>query len=80
MARGKRPDRATEGTKMDPGETGYSCLDARLLAVEHASKVMLSRADSHEGIGNKWVQWELPCGREYNTWWNHGVGQADVQA
>ena len=65
---------------MDPGETGYSCLDARLLAVEHASEVMLSSADNPEGIGNKWVQWELPSGREYNSWWDHGVGQADVQA
>lgn len=65
---------------MDPAKTGYSCLDARILAVEHASDVMLSSADNSGGIGSKWVQWELPTGREYSTWWNHGVGQANVQA
>ena len=65
---------------MDSGKTGYSCLDARLLAVQHASEVMLSSGDNSGGIGSKWVQWELPSGREYNTWWNHGVGQSKVQA
>ena len=60
--------------------TGYSCLDARLLAVKHASDVMLSSGDNPSGIGSKWVQWELLSGREVNTWWNHGVGQAAVQS
>ena len=66
--------------KIDSGHTGYSCFDARLLAVKHASQVMLSGGDNPGGIGSKWVQWELPSGREYSTWWNHGVGQAKVQA
>ena len=66
--------------EINRGKTGYSCLDARLLAVQHASKVMLSSADNPRGIGNKWVQWKLPFGREYNTWWNHGVGRTKVQA
>ena len=65
---------------MTRGKTGYSCLDARVLAVEHASEVMLSSADNSEGIGSKWVLWELPSGREINTWWKHGVGQTRVQA
>ena len=65
---------------MNRGKTGYSCLDARVLAVKHASEVMLSSADNSEGIGSKWVLWELPSGREVNTWWNHGVGQSKVQA
>ena len=66
--------------KIDSGHTGYSCFDARLLAVKHASQVMLSCGDNPGGIGSKWVQWELPSGREYSTWWNHGIGQAKVQA
>ncbi|KAL9989405.1 hypothetical protein ACROYT_G003952 [Oculina patagonica] len=66
--------------KIDSGKTGYSSLDARLLAVKHASEVMLSSGDNAGGIGSKWVQWQLPSGREYNTWWNHGVGQSTVQA
>ena len=61
-------------------KNGYSCLDARLLAVQHATEVMLSSGDNSKGIGSKWVKWELPSGREYNTWWNHGVGQSTVQA
>lgn len=66
--------------KIDLGKTGYSCFDARLLAVNHASQVMLSCGDSVGGIGSKWIQWELPSGREYSTWWNHGVGRAKVEA
>ncbi|KAL9989404.1 hypothetical protein ACROYT_G003951 [Oculina patagonica] len=41
---------------------------------------MLSSGDNAGGIGRKWVQWELPSGRNYNTWWNHGIGQSTVQA
>jgi len=66
--------------KIDSGKTGYSCFDARLLAVNHASQVMLSCGDSVGGIGSKWIQWELPSGREYSTWWNHSVGRAKVEA
>ena len=65
---------------MTRGKTGYSCLDARVLAVEHASEVMLSSADNSDGIGSKWVLWELPSGREISTWWKHAVGQTRVQA
>jgi len=60
--------------------SGYSCIDARPLAVKHASEVMLSSGDNPGGIGCKWVRWELPSGSEINSWWNHGVGQAKVQA
>ena len=66
--------------KIESGKTGYSCLDARLLAVKHASEVMLSSGDNPRGIGSKWAQWKLPSGREYSSWWNHGVGQSKVQA
>ena len=69
-----------KASNMDPGKTGYSCLDARRLAVEYASEVMLSSGDNSGGIGSKWVRWKLPSGREYSTWWNHGVGQSKVQA
>ena len=65
---------------MNRGKTGYSCLDARVLAVKHASKVMLSSADIPGGVGSKWVLWKLPPGRKINTWWNHRVGQARVRA
>ena len=65
--------------KIDSRKTVYSCLDARLLAVQNATEVILSSGDNSEGIGRKWVKWELPSGREYNTWWNHGVGQSTVQ-
>lgn len=64
---------------MEAGKTAYSCLDARPLAVKHASEVMLSSGDNPKGIGKKWVRWELPSGREVNTWWNHKVGQSTVQ-
>ena len=66
--------------EMDTGKAWLSCLDARLLAVQHASDVMFSSGDNPGGIGSKWVQWELPSGREYSTWWNHGVTQAKVQS
>ena len=60
-------------------KNSYSCLDSRLLAVQHASEVMFSSANNPHGMGSKWVRWELPENREYETWWNHKVGQTNVQ-
>lgn len=60
--------------------TEYACLDARLLAVRHASEVMFSSSGNPSGVGSRWVRWEMPPGREYGTWWSHAVGQAKVKA
>ena len=62
------------------GKTEYSCLDARVLSVKYVSTVMLSSGDNAEGIGSKWVQWDLPPSREVKTWWNHGMGPSAVQS
>ena len=58
----------------------FACLDARRLAVRYSSEIMLSSSENPLGIGAKWIQWNLPMGREYSTWWNYGVGQARVKA
>jgi len=68
-----------KSTSMNSG-TEYASLDARLLAVRHSTEVMFSSSDNPSGVGNKWIRWEMPSGREYGTWWNHGVGPAKVKA
>ena len=58
----------------------FACLDARRLAVRYSSEIILSSSENLLGIGAKWIQWDLPMGREYSTWWNYDVGQARVKA
>lgn len=63
-----------------PARAYFACLDARRLPVRYSSEIMLSSSETPLGIGAKWIQWELPMGREYSTWWNYGVGPARVKA
>ena len=58
----------------------YACLDARTLAVEHASAILFSSGESEQGLGSKWVTWGLPDNRERDSFWKHAIGQAAVNA
>ena len=58
----------------------FACTDARNLAVEEASKVLLSSGERIDGLGSKWVMWRLPGDREKDTFWNHSVGSPTVKA
>ena len=58
----------------------YACLDARSLAVEEASMVLLSSGDKMNGLGSKWVMWRLPGDREKASFWDHSVGLSSVKA
>jgi len=58
----------------------YACIDARRLAVEEASSILLSSGERMDGLGSKWVMWRLPGDREENLLWNHSVGQSTVNA
>jgi len=57
----------------------FACIDARSLAVEEASMVMLSSGERMDGLGSKWVMWTLPSDREKDSLWNHSVGYATVK-
>ena len=58
----------------------YACIDARRLAVEEASSILLSSGERMDGLGSKWVMWRLPGDREKNLLWNHSVGPSTVNA
>ncbi|XP_015767572.1 PREDICTED: uncharacterized protein LOC107346304 [Acropora digitifera] len=58
----------------------FACLDARSLAVEEASTVLLSSGDKMNGLGGKWVMWRLPGDREKASFWDHSVGSSSVKA
>ena len=58
----------------------FACLDARSLAVEEASTVLLSSGDKMNGLGSKWVMWRLPGDREKASFWDHSVGSSTVKA
>ena len=58
----------------------HACIDARRLAVEEASSILLSSGERTDGLGSKWVMWRLPGDREKVSFWNHSVGRSDVQA
>ncbi|KAL9971493.1 hypothetical protein ACROYT_G017663 [Oculina patagonica] len=58
----------------------FACIDARRLAVEEASKILLSSGERMDGLGSKWVMWRLPGDREKDLLWNHSVGKSTVQA
>ena len=58
----------------------FACLDARSLAVEEASTVLLSSGDKRNGLGSKWVMWRLPSDREKASFWDHSVGSSSVKA
>ena len=58
----------------------FACLDARSLAIEGASTVLLSSGDKMNGLGSKWVMWQLPGDREKASFWDHSVGSSSVKA
>ena len=58
----------------------FACIDARSLAVEEASMVLLSSGERVDGLGRKWVMWRLPCDREKASFWKHSVGPSAVKA
>lgn len=58
----------------------YACIDARRLAVEEASSILLSSGEKMDELGGKWVMWRLPGDREKNLLWNHSVGPSTVNA
>ena len=58
----------------------FACIDARNLAVEEASTVLLSSGERADGLGSKWVMWTLPGDREKHSFWNHSVGASAVKA
>ncbi|XP_068733893.1 uncharacterized protein [Montipora capricornis] len=58
----------------------FACLDARSLAVEEASTVMLSSGEMTDGLGSKWVMWRLPGDREKTSFWDHSVGLSALKA
>jgi len=58
----------------------FACIDARSLAVEEASTVLLSSGEREDGLGSKWVMWTLPGDREKDSFWNHSVGASAVKA
>ena len=58
----------------------FACIDARSLAVEEASSILLSSGERMDGLGSKWVMWRLPGNREKESFWNHAVGESTVKA
>ena len=58
----------------------FACIDARSLAVEEASIVLLSSGERVDGLGSKWVMWQLPGDREKASFWKRSVGYSAVKA
>ena len=58
----------------------FACIDARSLAVQEASMVLLSSGERVDGLGSKWVMWRLPGDREKASFWKHSVGSSAVKA
>ena len=58
----------------------FACIDARSLAVEQASTILLSSGERMDGLGSKWVMWRMPGDREKDLLWNHSVGPSAVSA
>ena len=58
----------------------FACIDARSLAVEEASMVLLSSGERVDGLGSKWVMWRLPGDREKASFWKRSVGYSAVKA
>lgn len=57
-----------------------ACIDARSLAVEEASTILLSSGERADGLGSKWVMWRLPGDREKESFWTHSFGSSAVKA
>ena len=53
--------------------------DARSLAVDESSTVLLSSGERMDGLGSKWVMWRLPGGREKDSFWRYSVGPSVVK-
>lgn len=52
-----------------------SCIDARDMAVNHATRLRLSNSDI-----SKWAHWPLHEDRTMETWWNHAAGPDVITA
>ncbi|KAI0228294.1 hypothetical protein LSAT2_021234 [Lamellibrachia satsuma] len=52
----------------------YGCIDAVDLAVNYAHEIRLSSGESDTGMGQFWVEWDLPADRDVDTFWRHSVG------
>ncbi|XP_066272316.1 uncharacterized protein [Branchiostoma lanceolatum] len=61
------------------GNNEYGTIDARRLAVNFASQIMLSSGENDHGIGSHWILWDLPKGRDLGTFWRHSVGMTVVK-
>ena len=61
-------------------QTWFACIDARSLAVDESSTILLSSSERMDGLGSKWVMWRLPGGREKDSFWRHSVGVTTVKA
>ena len=57
----------------------FGCMDARSLAVEAASTILLSSGERMDGLGSKWVMWRLPGNREKEKFWNHACTGACME-
>eukprot|EP00117_Sycon_ciliatum_P040513 scpid22682/ scgid29760/ len=55
-------------------------LNAVDLAVNQASEILISRGNRLVGIGNRWVRWALPIGRQTSTFWNRALGVSTINS
>ena len=62
------------------GQKQFACFDARSLAVDESSTVLLSSGERMDGLGSKWVMWRLPGSREKDSFWRYSVGPSTVKA
>ncbi|KAI0243088.1 hypothetical protein LSAT2_008805 [Lamellibrachia satsuma] len=58
----------------------YGCIDAVDLAVNHANEIRLSSGENDAGMGQFWVEWDLPADRDVATFWRHYVGTSVVDS
>ena len=61
-------------------QTWFACIDARRLAVDESSTILLSSSERMDGLGSKWVMWRLPGDRKKDSFWRHSVGPSTVKA
>ncbi|KAI0228176.1 hypothetical protein LSAT2_021344 [Lamellibrachia satsuma] len=57
----------------------FGCIDAVDLAVNYAHEIRLSSGESDTGMGQFWVEWDLPTDRDVATFWRHSVGASVVR-
>ncbi|KAI0240127.1 hypothetical protein LSAT2_009170 [Lamellibrachia satsuma] len=62
------------------GWTLIGQINAVDLAVNHANEIRLSSGESDTGMGQFWVEWDLPADRDVATFWRHSVGRNVVDS